>query len=84
MRIASDELIRKHDYIYIFYNNEKGQKQEITGNLRELKPFIHEESSEELDYIVYGVTFLNTRKILTLRAPYCINNVTGFDYRLKL
>ena len=49
-----------------------------------MRHFIHGGTNDELDFIAYGVTFENMRKILTLRAPYCINNVTGFDYKLKL
>lgn len=45
-----------------------------------MKHYKHEFSADHNDFIVYGVTFENMRKMLTLRAPYTINNMTGFDY----
>jgi hypothetical protein len=56
----------------------------IAINLRDMVPYQHEFSRKTYDYIAYGVKFENMRKVLTLRAPYIINNYTDSDYMIKL
>lgn len=53
-------------------------------NLRDIYHYKHQISDIKWDYIAYGVKFENMRKILTLRAPFVINNNTDIDYKIRL
>jgi hypothetical protein len=59
----------------------------IDVNMRHTKHFrmeLGDYKQEKTNFIAYGVTFENMRKLLKFRAPYTINNLTNFNYKLKL
>mmetsp|Transcript_43263 Transcript_43263/g.41637 ORF Transcript_43263/g.41637 Transcript_43263/m.41637 type:complete len:470 (+) Transcript_43263:964-2373(+) len=85
MRISKDELIRRHDFVKVVFEMKHNLYSVITGvNLRDNKHYRHDFEDSGVDYIAYGVTFENMRKILTFRNPYTIQNMTCFNYQLKL
>ena len=53
-------------------------------NLRDVYHYKHQLSDSKQDYIAYGLKFENMRRILTLRAPFVINNNTDTDYKIRL
>lgn len=84
MRTSRDEFIKKHDYISIIIDGEDGQRVKVSDfNLRTVKTYKKYFDKKCNDYVIYGVTLENMRKILTFRAPYTITNMTEFDYKIK-
>ena len=79
MRTDNDEIVKKHGFISATFKDDNGNTVVRSNiSLRDVKHYRHDFNIIKNDYIAFGLTFENMRKILTFRAPFTINNLTCF------
>ena len=73
----------QHEYIKISFEADRLLCPINKFDLNKIQTFIHDLDGEELK-IVVGVSRLNKKKVLTVRAETVMVNCSYFDYKIKL
>ena len=92
MQINREELVSKHDFLNVVFDKGfsvlKSKKCNFNGidvNLKDPNHYHHVYTrGNEQDYVGFGIKFQNMKKILLIRSPYTITNMTDTEYQLKI
>ena len=87
IRSAKDDLVRKQDFIDIIFDEGKSEKDKIRAyNLANLDLHQHPFSSEQFDFIIFGMSMSasKVRKTFVLRSPFIIFNKTDSTFMVKI
>jgi len=87
LKSSKDDLARKQDFIDIIFGEGKSEKDKIRAfNLATSKLHQHPFSSEQFDFIVYGMSAKASqhRKTFILRSPFIVFNKTDSTFMIKI